>query len=129
MKHKNPSSGLMRLGLLAVLPLAAHASHVLLEAEQFADSGGWGLDQQAMEVTRRFPAHGTSPFTHILAYCGPCTSNSDKPLLPGVLAVASNLIQCTVLVANSTVLADPSLGMSVTSMLLPSLNESLPCRR
>src|SRR5687768_18456811 len=28
---------------------SAHAQHVLLEAEQFADTGGWDLDQQFME--------------------------------------------------------------------------------
>lgn len=37
------------LALLAALTLTAHAQHVLLEAEQFADTGGWDLDQQFME--------------------------------------------------------------------------------
>jgi hypothetical protein len=37
------------LALLGALSVAAHAQHVLLEAEQFADMGGWDLDQQSMD--------------------------------------------------------------------------------
>jgi hypothetical protein len=37
------------LPLLAAFSLTTHAQHVLLEAEQFADLGGWDLDQQFME--------------------------------------------------------------------------------
>ncbi len=37
------------LALLAALTLIAHAQHVLLEAEQFAETGGWDVDQQFME--------------------------------------------------------------------------------
>ena len=34
---------------LLALTLSASAQHVLLEAEMFADLGGWDLDQQSME--------------------------------------------------------------------------------
>lgn len=37
------------LALTAALTLTAHAQHVLFKAEQFADTGGWDLDQQFME--------------------------------------------------------------------------------
>ena len=36
--------------LLSALSLAASGQHVLLEAEQFNESGGWDVDQQLMEV-------------------------------------------------------------------------------
>ena len=45
-----PVPSLTLLGLLGFLTLSAPAQHLLLEAEQFADAGGWDLDQQAMEV-------------------------------------------------------------------------------
>ncbi len=37
------------LALAAALSLTAHAQNILLEAEQFADTGGWDVDQQFME--------------------------------------------------------------------------------
>ena len=37
------------LALTAALSLTAHAQNILLEAEQFTDTGGWDLDQQFME--------------------------------------------------------------------------------
>jgi hypothetical protein len=37
------------LTALVALALSAHAQHVLLEAEQFADTGGWDVDQQFMD--------------------------------------------------------------------------------
>src|ERR1035441_4836057 len=35
--------------ILAPLALSVRAQHVLLEAEQFADTGGWDVDQQFMD--------------------------------------------------------------------------------
>jgi hypothetical protein len=37
------------LAFLLLLPLGARSQHLLLEAEQFADPGGWDLDQQSMQ--------------------------------------------------------------------------------
>jgi len=42
-------SRLLSVACLVVLALTARAQNVLLEAEQFADPGGWDLDQQSME--------------------------------------------------------------------------------
>jgi len=44
-----PNSHLLLLARLALLTPAAPAQHVLLEAEQFADPGGWDVDQQSMD--------------------------------------------------------------------------------
>lgn len=38
------------LTMLALLPLSALSQEVFLEAEQFADLGGWDVDQQSMHV-------------------------------------------------------------------------------
>jgi hypothetical protein len=40
---------LTSLACVAFLVATTHAQNVLLEAEQFADAGGWDLDQQSME--------------------------------------------------------------------------------
>ena len=44
-----PNPHLLLLACLALLTPAAPAQHVLLEAEQFADTGGWDVDQQSMD--------------------------------------------------------------------------------
>ena len=44
-----PNSHLLLLACLALLTPAAPAQHVLPEAEQFADTGGWDMDQQSMD--------------------------------------------------------------------------------
>src|SRR5512137_753205 len=80
MKHNNHNSVLLpTLAFLAALSITAPAQQVFLEAEQFADCGGWDVDQQSMHVmgspyllahglgvpvkdavtTARFPAAGT----------------------------------------------------------------------
>ena len=38
-----------QLGWLTALALTAHGQQVFLEAEEFADTGGWDLDQQSMD--------------------------------------------------------------------------------
>ena len=51
-----PNSLLLLLACLAMLTPTAPAQHVLLEAEQFADTGGWDVDQQSMDLTDKpFP--------------------------------------------------------------------------
>lgn len=37
------------LALVAAFSIRAHAQHVLIEAEQFTDTGGWDVDQQFMD--------------------------------------------------------------------------------
>ncbi|MGA2658138.1 MAG: hypothetical protein ABSH34_11540 [Verrucomicrobiota bacterium] len=44
-----PNSHLLLFACLAMLTPTAPAQHVLLEAEQFADTGGWDVDQQSMD--------------------------------------------------------------------------------
>ena len=41
---------ILAFGALVLLTLAARAQPILLEAEQFADFGGWELDQQSMDI-------------------------------------------------------------------------------
>ena len=48
-----PNPHLLLLACLALLTPAAPAQHVLLEAEQFADTGGWDVDQQSMDQGAR----------------------------------------------------------------------------
>ena len=43
-------AALLALLSLTVLAQPIRAQHVLLEAEQFGDNGGWDLDQQSMDV-------------------------------------------------------------------------------
>ncbi len=40
---------LWTIALFLAFPIAGQAQHVLLEAEQFADLGGWSVDQQSMD--------------------------------------------------------------------------------
>ncbi len=44
------NSILLTVSCLATIAFPLRGQHVLLEAEQFADLGGWDLDQQSMEV-------------------------------------------------------------------------------
>jgi len=51
MEYKRSSRRIGGLGLaLLSWAFSTRAQHILLEAEQFADLGGWDLDQQSMEV-------------------------------------------------------------------------------